>query len=80
MNVTSKIIGLIRGDNGAPNELILEGGTRVVLPEMSPWAWDDIHLVLEAPNWIEGSLIRVPNSNKWTVGAETKLTSQRPLA
>ena len=79
LNVTSKVIGLIRGNEGLPHELIIEGGTRVVLPDRSPWTWNDIHFFLETPNWLEGTLARVPRSNKWTIGADIKVTPQLTL-
>lgn len=76
MVVNAKVRGLVRGDEEEPCELILEGGTRVVLPDRSPWLWSDVHLLLESSNWVEGTLVRVPKSNKWTVGDDVKIIVQ----
>lgn len=79
LKVTSKVKGLIRGDKGMPTELILDSGTHVVLPDKPPWTWIDVHFILETPNWIDGTVARLPNSNKWTIAADTRLTPQLPL-
>jgi hypothetical protein len=44
--------------------LIIEGGVHIRLPLRSPWEWKDIHLLLEEPHWLSGTLIRLSNSNK----------------
>jgi hypothetical protein len=77
--VTSKVVGLIRGDADSPHEFILESRTRVQLPSRSPFTWDEIHLVLEAPHWLVGKLIRMPRSNQWTVDTNTKTISQAAM-
>ena len=74
--VNAKIIGLIRGENGSANELIIEGGTHIQLPARAPWEWNDIHLILESPRWIVGTLVRLPRSNRWTVDPDSKVTTQ----
>jgi hypothetical protein len=80
MVVNAKVRGLVRGEGDQPCELIIEGGTRVVLPERSPWLWTDIHLLLESANWIEGTLVRVPKkTNKWTVGDDVKIVVQAKM-
>ena len=79
LKVTSKVKGLIRGDKGMPNELILDSGTHVVLPDKPPWTWIDVHFTLETPNWLDGKVARLPNSSKWTIAADTRLTPQLPL-
>lgn len=79
LKVTSKVKGLIRGDKGMPTELILDSGTHVVLPDKPPWKWIDVRFILETPNWIDGTVGRLPNSSKWTISADTRLTPQLPL-
>jgi len=76
MRIAERIKGLIRGENGEPHQFILEGGTHVQLPKRSPWEWNDIHLVLEKPHVLSGTLIRLPNSTKWTVDTDAKVASQ----
>ena len=79
MRITEKIKGLIRGGSGEPHQLILEGGTHVQLPKQSTWEWKAIHLILEEPHLLSGTLIRLPNSNKWTVDTDTKVASQSEM-
>lgn len=78
MEVNSRIMGLVRGDDESRNEFIIEGDVHIRLSGKSPHLWAELHSLwfLDSPHRLVGTVVRTSNTQKWTITDDTRVETQ----